>query len=464
MYMKRLIFNAISSCLLIAIHPGRCDAQSERPNVIIIFCDDLGYGDLGVYGHPTIATPNLDRLATEGQKWTNFYCAAPVCTPSRAGLMTGRLPVRSGMASKRKRVLFPDSKGGLPQTEITLARHLKKAGYATGIIGKWHLGHLEEYTPMAHGFDYYFGIPYSNDMDRIQEGEYFASIKQQPPTEQFNVPLVRNNEIIERPANQHTITRRYTEEAVRFIHTHQDKRFFLYLAHSMPHVPLFASAPFKGKSARGLYGDVVEEIDWSVGRVIDALKATGLDRNTLVVFTSDNGPWLIFEEQGGSAGLLRGGKGGTFEGGMREPAIFWWPSKIKPGVVRELGSTLDLFPTLSAIAGLDLPDDRVYDGYDLLGTLLDGAKSPREEIFYYRDEEVYAIRQGPYKVHFITQEDASPYHERTVHADPLLYHVDHDPGERVDIADKHPGRIEAFRQLLERHNATIRPVVNQLER
>ncbi len=441
------------------------NAQSaDKPNVVLIFCDDLGYGDLGVYGHPTTATPHLDRLAFEGQKWTNFYSAAPVCTPSRAALMTGRLPVRSGMASEKRRVLFPDSKGGLPQTEISLARQLKKAGYHTGIIGKWHLGHLPEYTPIAHGFDEYFGIPYSNDMDRVGDGDYFTTLKARPKIEHFNVPLIRNTEIIERPADQHTITKRYTEEAVDFINAHKDGPFFLYLAHSMPHVPLFASEGFRGKSSRGIYGDVIEELDWSVGQVIDALKANGLEQHTLVVFTSDNGPWLIFNEQGGSAGLLRGGKGGTFDGGMREPAIFWWPGKIAPAVVQDLGSTLDLFPTLAALAGVPVATDRIYDGFDLSDVLLGAKESPRNVIFYYRDEEVYAIRKGDYKVHFITQDDYATNQDKTIHTPPLLYNISHDPSERINVAAQHPELISEFRQLLEAHQETVTPVVNQLER
>jgi len=450
--------------LLAAMLADPVTAQNRKPNVVVIFTDDMGYGDLGVYGNPTISTPNLDRMAFEGQKWTNFYVAAPVCTPSRAALMTGRLPVRTGMSSEKRRVLFPDSKGGLPQTEITIARNLKKAGYKTGAIGKWHLGHQPEYVPTAHGFDYYLGIPYSNDMDRVQEGDYFKVMKEEPNIKNFNVPLIRNNEIIERPADQHTITRRYTEEAVRFIKENKNGPFFLYLAHSMPHVPLFASKEFKGKSLAGLYGDVIEEIDWSVGQVLKALKENGIDENTLVVFTSDNGPWLIFEDHGGSSGHLRGGKGGTFDGGMRVPAIFRWPGKIKPGVVHELGSTLDLFPTLSALAQVPVPNDRIYDGYDLTKTLLNGEKSPRNEIFYYRDTEVYAVRQGNFKVHYITQSEYAQNRDKTIHNPPLVYNLGTDPGEKYNLGNKHPEVIKSIAELLEKHKATLSPVENQLEK
>jgi arylsulfatase A len=437
-------------------------AQTTKPNIIVIFADDLGYGDLGVYGHPTIQTPNLDRMAFEGQKWTNFYVAAPVCTPSRAALMTGRLPVRTGMSSEKRRVLFPDSKGGLPQTEITIGRKLKEDGYHTAAIGKWHLGHLPEYLPNAHGFDYYFGIPYSNDMDRIQEGEYFEVLKQ-PQVNYFNVPLIQNTQEIERPVDQTTITKRYTEEAVKFIEENKEQPFFLYLAHSMPHVPLFASTDFEGGSPRGLYGDVLREIDWSVGEVLKTLKENGIDENTLVVFTSDNGPWLIFEDHGGSAGLLRGGKGGTFDGGMRVPAIFRWPGKISPGVVLEIGSTLDLFPTFVSLTRTQLPTDRIYDGYDLSQVLLNGAKSPREEIYYYRDTEVYAVRKGSYKVHFVTQNDYGS-RDKTQHTPALLYNLDQDPSEKYNINQNHPQIIQEIQDLLDKHTATLEPVVNQLER
>ena len=341
----------------------------HSPNLVVIFADDLGYGDLGVYGHPTIHTPNLDRMAAEGMKFTQFYSAASVCTPSRAALLTGRLPVRSGMASDNRRVLFPDSKLGLPAEEITIAEALKERGYATAAVGKWHLGHLPPYLPTRNGFDYYYGIPYSNDMDRVVGGEW-REVFWEPRVEYWNVPLMRNEEIIERPADQHTITRRYTEEAVQFIRAHKDEPFFVYLAHSLPHVPLFRDQAFADVSRRGLYGDVIEEIDWSVGQVLDALREEGLAETTLVFFTSDNGPWLIFDTHGGSAGLLHGGKGMTWEGGMREPGLAWWPGTIAPASVNHaVTSTMDLFPTALALVDAPLPEDRVIDGRNLLPLL-----------------------------------------------------------------------------------------------
>ena len=266
---------------------------SAKPNFVIIFCDDLGYGDLSCFGHPTIHTPHLDRLATEGQKWTSFYVAAPVCTPSRAALMTGRLPIRTGMCSSKRRVLFPDSTRGLPQSEVTLPEAPKAAGYATAMVGKWHLGHLPDYLPTAHGFDSYYGIPYSNDMDRLPgKGAKGRDGLMDPKTEYWNVPLMHNTEILERSPNQAYLTRNYTQQAVAYLEAQakSEQPFFLYLAHSMPHVPIFASGAFAGTSQAGRYGDVIEEIDWSVGQVIQALKENGLDENTVVVFTSDNGP------------------------------------------------------------------------------------------------------------------------------------------------------------------------------
>lgn len=418
-------------------------APPERPNFVILFCDDLGYGDLGCYGQTRIRTPHLDRMAEEGQRWTDFYSAAEVCTPSRAALLTGRLPIRSGMASTKRRVLFPNSKGGLPDGEITLAEALRARGYATACVGKWHLGHLPPYHPLRHGFDSYFGIPYSNDMK---------------PT-----PLWRGEETVEEPAVQETLTRRYTEEAVKFIRASKDRPFFLYFAHTFPHVPLFASEAFRGKSPRGLYGDVVEEIDWSTGEILRVLRQENLAGRTLVVFTSDNGPWLTQKEHGGSAGPLRDGKGSTFEGGMRVPGIFWGPGRVAPGTVGEIGSTLDLFPTFVRLAGGEIPSDRPIDGVDLSPVLFDRGPSPRRTMFFYRGTELYAVRKGPWKAHFITK-SAYGKDPAKVHDPPLLYHLGRDVGEQEDVGERHPGVIEEIRREAEAHRATVTPVENQLEK
>lgn len=436
-------------------------SNRKRPNFVIIFCDDLGYGDLACFGHPTIRTPHLDRMAAEGQKWTNFYVGASVCTPSRAALMTGRLPIRSGMCSSRRRVLFPDSAGGLPQSEVTIAKALKPQGYATAAIGKWHLGHLPQYLPTSHGFDSYFGIPYSNDMDRVTGDPKGRAAFWDPKSDYWNVPLMRNEEIVERPADQNTLIKRYSEDAVRFIEEKKDEPFFLYLAHNLPHVPLFCSDDFRGTSRRGLYGDVIEEIDAGVGRILDTLRKHGLAENTFVTFTSDNGPWLPFNEHGGSAGLLREGKGCTYEGGMREPTICWWPGKIKPGVVRDMGATMDLYTTIIKLAGGEVPSDRVVDGLDLTPALFGTGPSPRQTMFYYRGSKLYAVRKGPYKAHFITH---SGYRgdKPVTHNPPVLYHLEHDPSEKYDVAKNHPDVIADIMKEVAKHRANLTPGEDQL--
>ncbi len=442
---KRLIRASALLATLVAARPLTA-TTAEPPNVVIIFCDDLGYGDLGCFGHPTIETPQLDTMAAAGQKWTSFYCAAPVCTPSRAGLLTGRLPIRNGMTSPQRVVLFPDSGGGLPPAEITLAECLGNAGYATACIGKWHLGHLPAFLPTSQGFDSYYGVPYSNDMHAGG-----------------GVPLMRGTRIVERPVDQTTLTKRYTDEAVRFIEAHQADRFFLYLAHTMPHVPLHASESFRGTSRRGLYGDVVQEIDNSVGRILRTLRDQGLAERTLVVFTSDNGPWLVQRQNGGSAGLLRAGKGTTFEGGMRVPTIFWWPGTIAAGsTVSDLGSTLDLMSTLCTLAGAALPDDRQLDSLDLSPALRGTGPSPRQTMFFYTRGVLHAVRHGAFKLHVLTR-DAVHYGRPPVVQDPpLLFDLEQDPSEQYDLAEKRPDVVQQLQQLIQQHLETVNPAPDQL--
>jgi len=442
---------------------GSLSPQRDRPpNFIIILADDQGYGDLGSYGHPTIRTPQIDRLAAEGQRWTSFY-AARVCTPSRAQLMTGRLAIRTGLSSG---VLFPDSSGGLQPSEITIAALLKTRGYATKIIGKWHLGVRPEYLPTSHGFDSYFGIPYSNDMDQedgLSPDERFRRYMD-PKIEYFNVPIMKDRAIVERPAQQTTITRRYTDEAIAFITDHRSQPFFLYLAHNMPHMPLFRSGPFENHSQRGKYGDVIEEIDANVGRIIETLQKLQIDRNTLVLYTSDNGPWAPFLDQAGSAGPLRGAKASTWEGGLRVPAIFWWPGTIASSVVSGIGSELDILQTFASLAGAQPPTDRILDGYDLSPTLRGQAPSPRDTLFYYGDNGLTAVRKGAYKAHFVPPTTGGqPGAPAPPKDTPLLYNLDQDPSEKFDLAAKHPEVLADLRRIADEHEKTVVPVKDQIK-
>jgi arylsulfatase A-like enzyme len=456
----RLISAAVA--LLSSIAAGQSSA-ADKPNIVIIFADDLGYGDLGCYGHPSIRTPHLDRMAGEGLRFTDFYSTAEVCTPSRAALLTGRYPIRSGMCETAgaRRVLFPNSTGGLPAAEITLAEALKAQGYTSAHIGKWHLGIHEGARPLDQGFDLTFGIPYSNDMDArpLARGKSGSA---NPPVDAWNVPLIRNGKIVERPADQTTLTRRYTDEAVKFIRANKDKPFFLYLAHTMPHVPLFASPQYKGKSPRGIYGDVVEELDASTGQILDALRAEGLAEKTLVLFTSDNGPWLTQGAQGGSAGLLRDGKGSTWEGGMRVVGIAWMPGRIRPGVTREPASTLDVFPTVLAMAGAALPAGVTLDGRDIAPLLFEQKSLPAYPFFFYRGDQIYACRMGEWKAHFRTQTGyGQPKPEEQ--DPPLLFHLPRDPSERFNVAAGHPQVIAQIRTAVESHRAAVVPGTPQLK-
>jgi arylsulfatase A len=430
------------------------------PNLVVIFADDLGYGDLGAFGAPVIKTPRLDRMAAEGQKWTSFY-VQPVCSPSRAALLTGRLPVRTGMwatpSGRAPGVMRENGASGLPLAEVTIPELLKTRGYATGMVGKWHLGHVPDVLPMRHGFDEWLGLPYSHDMlmtaprdQGLDSPAYYD-----PKPEYWNVPLMRGEAVIERPVDHRTLTARYTNEAVRFIERHKSGPFFLYLAHNLPHIPLARSPAFVGRSDAGMYGDVIEELDWSTGRILDALTALDLERRTVVVFTSDNGPWLPFRTHGGSAGPLRDGKGTTWEGGVRTPAIVWGPGTVRPGTITAMGSALDLLPTFAELAGARGPGDRLLDGVSLAGVWRTGAGAPRQTHFYYADDELRAVRKGRYKVHFVTSGAYGIGEPRAVHASPLLFDLQEDPGERHDIAARHPDVVADLVREAGRHTATV---------
>ena len=434
--------------------------NNNSPNYIVIFVDDMGYGDLGVYGNPTISTPHLDKMAYEGQKWTQFYSAASVCTPSRAALLTGRLPVRSGMASSKNPVLFPNSLSGLPATEITLAEKLKEKNYKTAIVGKWHLGHTKNYLPNNHGFDYYFGIPYSNDMDKINNNNFWSEYENKElSSDSYNVPLMENFDIIERPVDQTTITSRYVDKTLQLINNYKNDNFFIYLSHNLPHIPLYASKRFLGKSKRGLYGDVIEEIDYGVGLIINELKKLNLDKKTIVVFTSDNGPWLVYKSHSGSAGLLRNGKGTTWEGGVRVPTIFWG-ANIKPGLINEIGSTLDIYTTFLALAKIDTQKNMIVDGYDLSETLLRKKESQRDEMFFYKGDELFAVRLGDFKLHLKTTDW---FKEPKKHNPPLLFNLNIDPSEKFNISSKNPEKVKEILELIKVHNLRLVRGKNQLD-
>lgn len=439
---------------LVSLKPFQVSSQDNPLNIVLIFADDLGYGDLGCYGNPTIRTPHLDQLASAGMKFTQFYTGASVCTPSRAALLTGRLPVRFGLADNRMRVFFPFSLSGIPEDEITLAEALKDHNYATSLVGKWHLGHKDPYLPTKHGFDEFYGIPYSNDMSPVTTPWVVA--QKFPP-----LPFMDGTEVIETEPDQRNLTPRYTQRACDFISRNKDRPFFLYYSHNFPHVPLFASEEFRGKSSRGLYGDVVEELDWSVGEIMRVLKEEGLEENTLVIFTSDNGPWLTQGNEGGTAGLLKQGKGSTYEGGMRVPAIMRLPGKIPQGVTSQaMATTMDLFVTILSLAGVKI-GEKDFDGIDLTPTLMDGREDQRNEVFYYLGSELYAVRQGPWKIHFKT---LNPYvgESPQVHDPPLLYHLDHDPSERFNIANKNPDIVQKLTNLAENFTEGISPMPSRM--
>ena len=433
----------LSAVVAIASFISSCSKAEQTPNIIIVFTDDQGYQDVGCFGSPLIKTPNLDKMAAEGMRFTDFYSASSVCSPSRAALLTGCYPLRVGVP----RVLWPNLDGGLPTKEITIADMLKEKGYATACIGKWHLGDQPHYLPTAQGFDYYLGIPFSNDMSVnpgskvsenivFNEGMTLDSLREKKWRAR-KVPLMCQDEVIEYPVDQTWLTKRYTEEAIKYIKDKKDKPFFLYLAHTMPHIPLYASPEFIGKSERGLYGDVIEEIDWSMGEILKTLEELGLDKNTMVVFTSDNGPWNLKNGHGGSALPLRGFKFDTYEGGMREPMIVQWKGKIPAATVcSEVASTIDLLPTIAKLTGADLPE-AIIDGKDIWPLLAgqERAKTPHESFFYYKDTILQAVRSEDWKL-------------RTVNQKVELYNLKDDISESNNIAEAHPEVVNRLTEIM----------------
>lgn len=464
---RKLSYLIVSGCnvlllifVLVLIAPAstsqrRSENDSRPPNnVIIILADDLGWGDLSCYGHKRFRTPHLDRMAAEGARLTNFYSTAPNCTPSRAALQTGRYQFRSRLGG----VLNPSSMTGIPDQETTLGEAFKSAGYMTAILGKWHLGHLPQFLPTRHGYDSYFGIPYSNDM--------------------VPVNLYEGDRVIEEKVQQETLTKRYTERAIEFIRANSKRPFFLYLAHTMPHKPLAASPKFQGKSKAGLYGDTLAELDWSIGQVLKTLRDLGLDKNTLVLFSSDNGAWY-----GGSNGGLRGMKNTTYDGGIRVPLIARFPAKIRARQVSsELAMMADLYPTVLAAAGIAVPRDRVLDGKDIMPLLAEKGRSPHEAIFTFNRGRVSTVRAGKWKLHTAAPDpngfEVRIFKPGDTYVDPVapdgvriiapvkgqahgsefpgvrggdtvnefsLFDMEADPSEQHDVADKHPEVVERLR-------------------
>ena len=421
-------------------------AAAAAPNYVLIFCDDLGYGDLGCYGSTKNRTPRIDAMAKEGMRFTSFLSSSPVCTPSRASLLTGCYARRVGMHEDFTGhwVLIPRSRRGMHADEWTLPEMLKAKGYATACIGKWHLGDQPPHLPTAHGFDEYYGIPYSNDMASARRGD--------PP-----LPLVQDTKVIEAPANQATLTKRYTREAIQFIERNKSKPFFLYLPHTFPHLPLFASREFHGKSANGRYGDSVEEIDWSTGKILDALKQHGLDKNTLVIFTSDNGS---NGRNGGSNAPLSGSKGGTMEGGMRVPMIARWPGRIPAGgICNELSSTMDFLPTFAALSGGLLSANKI-DGHNItpLLTGTKGAVSPYEVFYYYRRRQLQAVRWGDWKWHLPlanTFPNWTSANQKGRGRPGKLVNLKTDLAEKVDVTVANPKVMVKMRELVAQADATL---------
>ncbi len=442
---------------LVLLAAGVAVAADRLPNFVIIFIDDMGYADIGPFGAQGYQTPALDRMAREGRIFTDFYVSQAVCSASRASLMTGSYNVRVGIFG----ALNHRAEHGISAREMTLAEVVKQKGYATACYGKWHLGHHPKFLPTSHGFDEYFGLPYSNDM-----WPYHPTAGKDYPS----LPLIEGVRVIDSDVtgeDQAQLTRLYTERAVRFIERHRDRPFLVYLPHTMVHVPLFVSENFRGKSRRGLFGDVVEEIDWSVGRILDTIRRLGLERQTMVIFTSDNGPWLSYGDHAGSAGPLREGKGTMFDGGCRVPAVMWWPGRIPAGTrCAEPAMTIDILPTIARLVGARLPEHPI-DGKDIWPLLAGepGARSPQEAYYFYWGQELQAVRMGRWKLHFPhtyrtlagrpggSGGKPAPYEEARIELS--LFDLAADVGETTNVADRHPDVVARIRKLADKIRAEL---------
>lgn len=442
----------------------------KAPNIILILADDLGYNDLSCYGNLEYDTPNIDRMASEGQKWTEFYSASHLCSPSRAAILTGLYPVRTGTSSH---VFFEWSAQGLPQTSYTISELLQNNGYNTYLVGKWHLGHRHGYLPQNFGFNKFYGIPYSNDMrvdpemevsDSVvfKEGMTLAKLRGKGNKVQGWVPLILDDAIIEYPVDQTTLTQRYITKSIEFIKQNKEKPFFLFISHHLPHIPIFVSKDFQ-KRYDDPYANAVCEIDYSVGRILDTLKKHSLEKNTLVIFTSDNGPDQVFNDKGGSAFPLKGSKFFASEGGQKVPAIFWWPDTVEKGVIEELGSTLDFYNTFKAVSGIKSKSSLAQDSHDLSPVLFEKSPSPRSDFFYFSSfvpprGTIYAVRKDNWKAHFFSslEPDFSNPESIIKNKNPLLYNLKDDPGETKNLAEQFPDILESLIYHSESFSKTLK--------
>lgn len=468
MRTKRFIATALILLCAITVesrwlHPVTAITQSRNrpPNIVLIFADDLGYADIGSFGATGYPTPHLDRLAGEGMRLTDFYVAQAVCSASRAALLTGCYPNRIGIQG----ALDHRAQYGINASETTIAEALKPRGYATAIYGKWHLGHHPQFLPTRHGFDEYLGLPYSNDM-----WPHHPTAKNVYP----ELPLIEQEKVVQLMPDQTQLTTWYAARAVKFIEKNKDRPFFLYLPHAMPHVPLFVSDKHKNKTARGLFGDVIAEIDWSVGQVMETLRRLKLDKQTLVIFTSDNGPWLSYGNHAGATGGLRAGKGTAFEGGVRVPFIARFPGRIPAGSVKSAPAmTIDLLPTIAKLAGAELPAERIIDGRDIWPLLSNKrhTTSPHEALYFYWGKELHAVRSGNWKLHLphpyrhleAPGRDGQPGRETQQKTALALFDLERDRNETMNLADKHPDVMQKLMTLVERARMDLGDTLTQRE-